>query len=70
MAIAPQDNVTTTASIPAIGTTECRKFVPHEMAAAGPTMAAAAENTDLVDKIAFFQLVCFLRRCKYTAAIS
>jgi len=36
------------------------------MLAAGTAMAASAENPDLVNKIAFFQLPVFAAKCKYT----
>jgi hypothetical protein len=36
------------------------------MSAAGATMAAPAENPYLVYKIAFFQLIFFAAKCKYT----
>jgi hypothetical protein len=36
------------------------------MLAAGATMAASAENPDLVNEIAFFQLPVFAAKCKYT----
>jgi hypothetical protein len=38
------------------------------MLAAGASMAAPAENPYLVDEIAFFQLLVFAAKCKYTVS--
>jgi hypothetical protein len=44
------------AAVAAVGTRLRVELGPHEMAAAGATMARAAEDSDLVYKIGFFHL--------------
>ena len=58
----------TTATVTPIGPTQGSKFVPHKMLAAGTPVPASAENPDLVNKIAFFQLLVFAAKCKYTVS--
>ena len=58
----------TTATVTSIGSTQGSKLVPHKMLAAGASMPASAENPDLVNKIAFFQLLVFAAKCKYTVS--
>jgi hypothetical protein len=62
--------MTAPATIAAIGATHCCKFISHEMPAAGAAMSATAENTNLVNKIAFFQNCNLKMRCKYTLLYS
>jgi hypothetical protein len=38
------------------------------MLASGSTMAASAVNTYLVNEIAFFQVLFFAAKCKYTVS--
>ena len=51
-----------TSAITAIGAAHSRKFITHKMPAACAAVAASAENPDLINKIAFFQVVLFLQR--------
>lgn len=44
-----------TATIATIGATQCSEFITHKMLIARPSMAAAAENAYLVNKITFLQ---------------
>jgi hypothetical protein len=62
--IAFQDNMATTAAITAIGPAHGREFIAHKVLAAGTTVAAAAKDPDLVNKVAFLQNVLGLI-CKY-----
>ena len=41
-------------SITTVRATHCGKLITHKVAAAGASMAASAENPNLIDKIAFF----------------
>ena len=56
----------TTATVTSIGSTHGSEFVAHKVLAAGASMAASAENPDLVNEIALFQLCVFAAKCKYT----
>ena len=58
----------TTATVTPVGSTHCSELVAHKMLAAGASMAASAENPDLVNEIAFFQLLVFAAKCKYTVS--
>ena len=54
------------AAITAIGAAHRREFISHKMFTACATMAAAAKNPYLVNKIAFLQNLIFTMSCKYT----
>jgi len=45
--------------VAAIGASHCGEFIPPEMFTPGTTMPAAAENADLVNKVALFQSCSF-----------
>ena len=59
----------TPATITPVGAAHGGKFIPSEMPETGATMAAAAENTDLINKITFLQNCIFRVCCKYTLTI-
>ena len=55
-------------TVAAIGSTHSCQFITHKMFASGAAMAASAKNTYLVNEIAFFQLLFFAAKCKYTVS--
>jgi hypothetical protein len=52
--------MSTSATISTVRPAKRRKFITHEMFAASPSVPASAKDPYLVNKIAFFQSVCFL----------
>lgn len=52
--IAAQDDMGTATAVAAIGAGFRVEFGAHEMLAAGAAVAAAAEDADLIDEVAFF----------------
>ena len=57
-----------TATITAIRSTHSSQLITHEMLASCTTMAASAKYPDLVNEIAFFQVLFFAAKCKYTVS--
>lgn len=61
----------TTTAVTTIGPAHCRKFVAHEVLAAGATMAAPAEYSNLVNKVVFLHDgLLFATNCKYTMSVT
>ena len=51
LAVAPQNNVTTSATIATIGATHCRQFVSQKMFATAAAMSAFGKYSDVVYKV-------------------
>ena len=62
--------MTSTAPIATIRSAHRRKFIAHKMFTACAAMAAFAINPNLVNKIAFFQMITFEMGCKYTLSLT
>jgi len=58
----------TTPTVTSVWPAHGSELIAHKMLAAGASMAAPAENPYLVDEIAFFQLLVFAAKCKYTVS--
>jgi len=55
IAVAFENNMCATATIPAIRTTQRREFIAHEMFVTGATMTAPAKYSNLIYKVALLQ---------------
>ena len=58
----------TSSTVAAIGSAQSCQLITHKMLAAGTAMAASAKNPYLVNEIAFFQVLFFAAKCKYTVS--
>src|SRR5690606_23833960 len=62
VAVAFEDDVSAAAAVATIGATEGGEFISHEVFAAWSAVSASAEDPDLVNKIALFQIRKFVEQ--------